>query len=254
MRYLHHMGLALVAMAALGLVVGCGSKPPEDVQKATVSEAKPVERAPRAEAQAEETESAAEMVEEAAEAVAGVVEEAAETVAEAMGLAPENVYTIEANDHSEISWVGYGGVLGNMEGGFALFDGTVALRGEDIESAEIDVTIDMTTIYSGARALTQKLAGDEFFHTGDYPEAVFQSTGIEKTDAGYNVSGNLQIMDKNLNINFPAQISLGEKGLETEAEFTIDRRAWGINYDGTGDNFIKDEVLLRFKLLATPAA
>jgi len=35
------------------------------------------------------------------------------------------------------------------------------------------------------------------------------------------------------------------------AEFTIDRQKWGINYTGMKDNLIKDEVALRLDLKAT---
>lgn len=299
MKYAQILGMAMALVVAAGMVTGCGSKPPEDVEKATVSEAKEVERRSRtaepapeveeapveeateavgeaaeesmevAESAVEEaTESAETVAEEAVEAAEAVAEEtmeaaetatesAAEAVEEAAeavetAVAGDTVYTIEPNNDSEITWVGYGGVMGSMEGGFANFSGTVALAGDNVETAEIDVEVDMTSIYSGARALTKKLLGDEFFHTEEYPKAVFQSTGVVKTEAGYDVTGNVKIMDQELSITFPAQITVDEKGVRAESEFTIDRRAWGINYEGTGDNFIKDEVLVRFKLLATP--
>lgn len=269
MKYAQVLGCAVALVVAVSMTTGCGGKPPEDVEKATLSEAKEVERRSRAaeptaedgapvedaaEAIAEATEEVAEEVMEAAEtateSAAEVVEEAAETIEAAV--AEDRVYTIEPNNDSEITWVGYGGVMGSMEGGFANFSGSVALSGDDIESAEIDVVVDMTTIYSGARPLTKKLLSDEFFDTETYPEAVFQSTSVVKTETGYDVTGNVKIMDEELSTTFPAQISVDEKGVRAESEFTIDRRAWGVNYEGTGDNFIKDEVLVRFKLLATP--
>ena len=142
--------------------------------------------------------------------------------------------------------------MGQMNGGFASFDGTVTLASADLASAQIALDIDMKTISSNAQKLTKKLRGEEFFATDKFTTAKFTSTGIVKEGDKYNVSGNLDILGASRNTTFPATIEMKDGKLHATGEFLINRNDWGIVYKGTGDNFIKDEVLVKFDILCDP--
>lgn len=216
--------IPVASLVIMAILAGCTSKPPANVTKATVTEAKPT-AAQQAHAPAAESTPAAPA-------------------------APAVTYIIEPNDNSSLTWVGYGGVLGSMEGGFSNFTGTVSVPGGDLTKAQINVEVDMMSVFSDAKLLTDKLKGDEFFEASKYPKCTFTSTGITKTDAGYNVSGNLELHGAAKNIEFPATIKIDGDTLTAKSEFTFNRHAWGITYNGVGDNAVKDDVLLRFEITA----
>ena len=48
------------------------------------------------------------------------------------------------------------------------------------------------------------------------------------------------------NITFPALVEVGESQVIAEAEFSIRRKDWDINWDGAADNMIRENVLLVF--------
>ena len=255
--------IALVLLAgALIAGAGCGgSAPPATAKRATTTDAKPA-AAPAAPAEAApatvtptETAPAPPATPPATPtppaAPAAPVEAPAATPA--TPAAGAGKYVIEPNDDSSLLWVGYGGILGEMNGGFAAFDGTVTLASADITSAQIELNVDMKTIYSNASPLTKKLKGEEFFSTDKFAKAKFTSTGIVKEGDVYNVSGNLDILGAARNTTFPATIEVKDGKLHAKAEFLINRNDWGIIYKGTGDNMIKDDVLIQFDILC-PAA
>lgn len=157
---------------------------------------------------------------------------------------------IEANDDSAIDWEGYK-VTGTKHGGFANFSGTVKVPGGDLTKAQIDVTVDLTSVFSEAGALTEKLKAEKgFFEIATYPASKFTSSSIEKTAEGYTVTGDFDLHGVVKQISFPAQISIEGDTLKANAEFTIDRNIWGISYAGLLDDLIKAEVLVKFTISA----
>lgn len=162
-------------------------------------------------------------------------------------------YKIEANDDSDLLWTGYGGLLGHMDGGFGNFNGTATVNPADLTTAQVELTIDMTTIFSSSSGLTTKLRDEHFFNTTKFATAKFVSTGVVKEGDKFNVSGNLDVLGAARNVTFPATIEIKDGKLHTQAEFQINRNDWGIVYQGTGGSFIEDNVLIKFDLLCDPA-
>ncbi|MDG4867443.1 YceI family protein [Guyparkeria sp. 1SP6A2] len=101
-------------------------------------------------------------------------------------------YVIDTEgQHAFIEWriqhLGYSWLYGrfnDFEGGFEYEDG-------QIEDASVDVTIDMASLDSNHAERDKHLRGDDFFHVKEYPEATFKSTGIESTDDGFVITGDL---------------------------------------------------------------
>jgi polyisoprenoid-binding protein YceI len=162
------------------------------------------------------------------------------------------VYVMEEN--SGIQFEG-SKVTGSHVGGFASYDGMVVVpEGGEIEDIKIEVSIDMTSVFSDAGGLTEKLRGPEFFDVEQFPAASFKSTSIAKTDDGYNVTGNFDLHGVTKSITFPAKISVAEDKLTASAEFVIKQFDWGIKYRGLGQDMIRDEVLILLDILAKPEA
>lgn len=160
------------------------------------------------------------------------------------------VHTI--GEGSSVSWVG-SKVSGKHEGGFENFEGEIVLVNDDPTASRVDVTIDMTSIWSDDERLTGHLKSDDFFETETYPTATFSSTSIVESDEGYSVTGNLDMHGVEKSITFPATITVGEGTVEAMAEFVIKRFDWNIEYKGRADDLIRDEVVITFDLKATTA-
>lgn len=184
-----------------------------------------------------------------------------EPESEPAATAPEDVQTAEEPEKQKYvigrdSVIGFEGfkVTGSHVGGFADYDGTVSLAGDDLTTGEIAVQIDMTSTYSDDPGLTDKLLGPDFFDVENYPEASFHSTKIEADGDQYRVTGNLTLHGETNSIRFPATIELRGDKLIAEAEFTINRFDFGIEYPGVADDLIKEKVLILLDIEAAPEA
>src|SRR5690606_7289271 len=136
-------------------------------------------------------------------------------------------------------------VTGSHDGGFNTVSGSIALPGEDLTQAQISVEIDMASTYSDNEKLTEHLKSADFFDVETFPTARFTSTAITKTDAGYELTGNLELHGQTNSITFPAQISHDGTTITANAEFSIKRSDWGITYPGKTDDLIREEVVIK---------
>ncbi len=119
--------------------------------------------------------------------------------------------------------------------------------------------------------LTGHLHSPDFFDVAKYPEATFVITEVKPftgtmndpddprqeklskykvTNPTHMVSGNLTIKGIEKNIEFPAQIIIGEATVDANAKFKIDRKQWNINYTGAPDDLIRDDIHLGIYLKA----
>ncbi|NLN91897.1 MAG: YceI family protein, partial [Candidatus Hydrogenedens sp.] len=208
---------------------------------------------PKSEAVAAPAEEAVEEVTEVAEAVEEVVEEGVE---EAASGAVET-FVIEDNDDSFIEWVGYKSLLGtrlSMKGGFMEFEGTITVVDDAPDESSVELTIDLTELYSENVILTRVLKAEFFFAVDKYPTAHFISSKVEPVEGNeYTVTGNLTMRDKTVGIQFPAVIERRGDQAFASAEFTIDRSHWGVGFDEWEEFVILNEVVLSFEVLANPA-
>jgi polyisoprenoid-binding protein YceI len=147
-------------------------------------------------------------------------------------------------------------VTGSHDGGFEKVTGTIMVPDNSIENAQINVTIDMISIWSDSKKLTGHLKNEDFFEVETYPETKFRSTSISKSDSGYEIKGNLTLHGVTKGITFPAQITITENAssLSATADFSIDRTDFGVNYKGKADNLIRPEVVIKLDLKASAGA
>ena len=129
-------------------------------------------------------------------------------------------------------------------GGFEKFDGTITIPDNDPLKAKINLTIDMTSIFSDNRILTGVLKGEEWFSIDAFPTSTFTSTAIEQDGDRYKVTGDLVIKGKSQTISFPAKVDISEGTITGEAEFVVDRTWWSVGYSDWKGELIKNEVVL----------
>ena len=139
---------------------------------------------------------------------------------------------------SKVEWVG-AKITGDHTGGFKTVKGSASVNEGKLTA--LSAEIDINSLFSDDDRLTSHLLNDDFFSAPKFPTATFTSTKIEQG----KVYGILDMRAIKKEISFPATINVTAQRVDIKAEFTINRRLWGINYNGKPNNLIKDEVLIK---------
>jgi polyisoprenoid-binding protein YceI len=119
--------------------------------------------------------------------------------------------------------------------------------------SSVQVELDLDSVSADEPKLTKHLKSPDFFDVAKFPKAKFQSTSIKAGGEGsatHTVTGNLELHGVMKQIAFPARIKANAEALQVEAEFSINRKDFGINYPGMADDLIKNDVLILLKLAA----
>ncbi|HWB80411.1 MAG TPA: YceI family protein [Nannocystaceae bacterium] len=152
---------------------------------------------------------------------------------------------------SSIGFIG-AKVTDDHEGTFSDFTAAVALDGDTPTSLTIKVKTDSVQVEP--EKLRNHLKSADFFDTAKFPDAAFRSRKIEaKADgaATHLVEGVLDLRGEKKDISFPATITIDKTNVKGRAEFSINRKDFGIVYAGMADDLIKDDVVLKIDLAFT---
>ena len=87
----------------------------------------------------------------------------------------------------------------------------------------------------------------DFFGVKDNPKATFKTTKVEKTEKGYQITGDLTMIGKTKPVTFPASVTLAPDAVLLATAFTIDRTDWGMKY---GQGMIDDKVTIKVAMTA----
>lgn len=159
-----------------------------------------------------------------------------------------------AGESAQVSFVG-AKITGKHEGGFRNVKGSIDLPATGLEGARVEVTIDMTSVFTDAEKLTGHLQSPDFFDVAQFPEAKFIATTFAPEENGMTkVTGDLTLHGVTKSISFPATITTTGDAATARAEFGLNRKDFGIVYPGMPDDLIADEVLLRLDIKAAPGA
>jgi len=150
------------------------------------------------------------------------------------------------------STIGFVGskVTGSHNGGFKKFAGKVSVADGKIASSEIKIAMNST--WADNDRLTGHLKSPDFFDTAKFPIATFTVTSVELSGAQKTVTGNLDLHGVTKSITFPADIQIADDAVSVKAEFAINRKDFNINYPGKPNDLIRDNVVLKLDLKATP--
>jgi polyisoprenoid-binding protein YceI len=164
--------------------------------------------------------------------------------------AAAKIYAITP-DNSKVEFTG-SKVTGKHDGGFRQFQGEVHASGNAVSHAK--VTIDTTSLFSDNDRLTGHLKSPDFFDVAKHPHAVFETSSISGTGDNAKVTGNLTLHGITKQISFPAKIHVKDDAVTVAAEFAINRFDFGMKFAGKADDLIRENVVLRLDVKATPKA
>ena len=153
------------------------------------------------------------------------------------------------------STIGFVGskVTRSHNGGFKNIAGKINVAAGKIAGTP-EFKIAMRSTWADDTRLEGHLKSPDFFDAAAYPVTTFTVTGIEPVAAQQKVTGNLNLHGVTKSISFPADIRIAEDALTVKAEFAINRRDFNINYPGMPNDLIRDNVVIKLDLHATPGA
>ena len=164
--------------------------------------------------------------------------------------AASNEYVIR--NESTIGFIG-SKVTGKHDGGFTNFAGTINVADGKIAGSP-EIKINMKTIWADNPKLTGHLKSADFFDVEKYPVSTFTVTSIEPADGQHKVTGNLDLHGVTKSISFPAKIEITGDALTLDADFAINRKDFNVNFPGKPNDLIRDNVVLKLAIKATPGA
>jgi polyisoprenoid-binding protein YceI len=163
--------------------------------------------------------------------------------------------TYHFTDESTIGFIG-SKVTGSHVGGFKVFSGSFVVEGDAPGNGPHRIEIDMESTWSDDDRLTGHLKNEDFFDVPHHPTSVFSLDTVTPAegDDAYTLTGDLTLRGATKRISFPATIKAGEGDrIHLDAEFSINRKDFGIVYAGRADDLIRDEVVIQLAMVAAPA-
>ncbi|HSN97016.1 MAG TPA: YceI family protein [Candidatus Nanopelagicales bacterium] len=154
------------------------------------------------------------------------------------------------------STVGFIGskVTGKHEGKFEKITGSIALGPDGKpEGGSVTVEIDMDSVKTDQEKLDGHLKAPDFFDVAKFPKAKFTSTEVKAggdKGATHTLTGELDLHGVKKTISFPATITVGADAVTATTEFALNRKDFGIAYEGKKDDLIRDEVVIKLDIKA----
>lgn len=166
-------------------------------------------------------------------------------------LADETCYIADA-DSGELRFSGVAEGT-PFRGQFGEFSVRLCLEGEDLSTADIEVTVKTGSADVGNRDGNQALKDGEFFAVDRFPEANWTSSDFVSDGDGYRAEGELSIKAISSPQAVAMSLDTGSDPWVLSGDAEIMRLDWNV---GTGEfedtDFIRERVDLRFQLELQP--
>jgi polyisoprenoid-binding protein YceI len=155
-------------------------------------------------------------------------------------------------------------MIAKVKGTFHTFEAEIEADPEDITSANISVSVDLSSIDTRNKDRDAHLRSADFFDVDNNPKMTFQSTKITKTgDGEYDVVGDLTIhgvtKSETLSITYEGggKDPWGNEKVGFSGQGSIKRSDFGLTYNAaleTGGVLIADEVKISIEIEAAKLA
>jgi len=155
--------------------------------------------------------------------------------------------------HSEISFKVRHLMISHVKGGFKTFDASIYTIGKDFRTAEVDLWIDASSIFTGDEKRDEHLKSPDFFDVEKFKQITFTSSNIEKSDevGNHEVWGELSMMGftQNIKLNLELGGLVNDPWGKERAGFTvtgkINRSDWGLTWNSpieSGGLMVSDQI------------
>jgi len=120
----------------------------------------------------------------------------------------------------------------DVSGTFDQISGTIVFDPANLTSAKLNFKLKVESINTGNGLQNKHARGDEWFHAEKYPYIEFESTKIEKTEAGFKALGKLEMHGVKKEVSIPFTfVKKGNKGTFV-AKFNVSRSEYNVGKKG----------------------
>lgn len=163
--------------------------------------------------------------------------------------------------HSELGFKVKHMMITNVSGSFGAFNASVETEEDDFSTANIEFTIDASSITTGNEQRDGHLKSPDFFDAAQFPEIKFVSKSVAKKGEGeYEINGDLTLHGVTKPVTFKAEN--GGSGKDPwgnhKTGFTIDgkikRTDFGLNWNAAleaGGVLVSEDVRINGELQLT---
>lgn len=168
-----------------------------------------------------------------------------------------NAYNLDAVHSSVIFSIRHAGVA-NFYGRFNSLEADINWNGDQPDDSSFVIRIDAASVDTNNERRDAHLRNPDFFNAPEFPHVTFTSTSVERDGDHYMVTGELELIGTSRTISVPlrhtgsAEHRSGRELIGLEADFTIKRSEWNMNY-GIDAGALGDEVRLIISLEAIAA-
>lgn len=120
-----------------------------------------------------------------------------------------------------------------VPGTFKAWEADIRFDADALDASRVSVIIDMTSADTGDSTRDGSLKGNEWFATGEYPQATLTSTAFRSTgDTSFEMDADLTMRGQTNTITLPFTLNEQDNGVVAAGSVTIDRTDYGV---GQGD-------------------
>lgn len=142
-------------------------------------------------------------------------------------------------DHSVAAFIVRHMMVANVRGQFNKISGTIVFDPDNISLASVEVSINVSGIYTGITKRDDHLRSPDFFDAAKYPAITFRSTSVEPKGGGcFRVIGELTIKDITRTESFDVEYSSavkspfgGEVSRGFAASLSLNRQDFGVSWN-----------------------
>lgn len=135
---------------------------------------------------------------------------------------------------------------GEAQGIFKGLKGTIQFDEADLAGSSMNVSLDVNTINTGNAMMNKHAKGKEWLDASSHPNIKFVSSGITKTDKGYQAKGKLTLKGTTKEATIPFTFAKSGSGGTFKGTMSVNRKDYNINEEGI-DQTIKIELSVPVK-------
>ncbi|MDO7868817.1 YceI family protein [Nocardioides jiangxiensis] len=165
--------------------------------------------------------------------------------------------------HSRVGFVARHAMVTKVRGAFNEFEGSAVVGDGGIDSAQIDLTIQVASIDTRNADRDGHLKTGDFLAAEKFPTITFHSTSVKAAGETLEVTGDLTIKDVTKSVTIPFEFDgaaldpFGNVRAGFEGSIAIQRSDYGITWNAaleTGGVLVSDKIVLEFEVSAVKAA
>ena len=156
--------------------------------------------------------------------------------------------------HSQIGFEVTHMVIATVDGHFDDYTVNLSFNPDDLSAFSVEAVINTASITTENDKRDNHLKSPDFFDVAKFPQMIFKSNKVEKTESGYVAKGSLTIrgvtkeVDLPFTIKGPIKDPWGNKRIGIEGETEINRQDFGVKWSKTMDGgglVVSDEVQIK---------